>query len=182
MQNTSFYSVKGGAGCTTTAVAYAMSLVRNEPNEVHLRSVQPNDARAICGVPQALNENETTLVAHNVMLVPMDFEEPRTIEHKIVTDYGVNPDPDELAEARAFCVLRPCYLHLNHYLASPIRPEGIVLINEPGRSLGRRDVEDVCGVPVVTEINIDLAVARAIDAGILAARLPQAFARSVGRI
>jgi hypothetical protein len=78
-------------------------------------------------------------------------------------------------------VLRPCYLALRRALDTPIRPTGIVLVNEPGRSLQRRDVEDVLGVPVWAEVPLDPSVARAVDAGLLGARLPRLFERGLER-
>jgi hypothetical protein len=57
------------------------------------------------------------------------------------------------------------------------RPTGIVLVTEPGRALGARDVERAIGAPVVAEVPYDPAVARAVDAGLLATRLPGSIAR-----
>jgi hypothetical protein len=76
-------------------------------------------------------------------------------------------------------VLRPCFLALRRAAAAPVRPSGVVVVDEPGRSLGRQDVEDVLGVPVRAQVRWDPAVARAVDAGLLAARLPRALARSL---
>ncbi len=76
-------------------------------------------------------------------------------------------------------VLRPCYLALRRALAAPMRPSGVVLVTEQGRSLGRRDVEDVLGVPVRAEVAIDEAVARAVDAGLLARRIPRSLERAL---
>jgi len=76
-------------------------------------------------------------------------------------------------------VLRPCYLALRRALAAPVRPSGVVLVSESGRALGRRDVEDVLGVPVRAEIAIDEAVARAVDAGLLARRIPRSLERAL---
>ena len=75
-------------------------------------------------------------------------------------------------------VLRPCYLALRRALAAPVRPSGVVLVTEHGRSLGRRDVEDVLGVPVRAEVPVEEAVARAVDAGLLARRLPRSLDRA----
>src|SRR5919199_1458565 len=50
-------------------------------------------------------------------------------------------------------VLRPCYLALRRALAAPVRPSGVVLVSEPKRALGRRDIEEVLGVPVRAEIS-----------------------------
>ena len=61
-------------------------------------------------------------------------------------------------------------------------PLGVVrmpYVAEPGRALGRRDVESVIGVPVVAEIPLDPAVARAVDAGLLSCRLPATIGRAL---
>ena len=49
--------------------------------------------------------------------------------------------------------------------------------SEPGRSLGARDVEDVLGVPVLAVVEARTATARAVDAGVLASRMPDTLAR-----
>jgi len=76
-------------------------------------------------------------------------------------------------------VLRPCYLGLRRALAAPVRPSGVVLVSEPGRAVTRHDVEDVLGVPVRAVVEHDPAVARAVDAGLLATRVPRALARAL---
>ena len=76
-------------------------------------------------------------------------------------------------------VLRPCYLALRRALAAPVRPSGVVLVTEPRRVLGRRDVEDVLGVPVRAEISLDDGIARAVDAGLLARRVPRPLERAL---
>jgi MinD-like ATPase involved in chromosome partitioning or flagellar assembly len=76
-------------------------------------------------------------------------------------------------------VLRPCYLALRRALAAPVRASGVILVGEEGRSLGRRDVEEVLGIPVRAEVGFDPAVARAVDAGLLSRRVPRALERSL---
>ena len=76
-------------------------------------------------------------------------------------------------------VLRPCYLALRRALAAPLRPSGVVLVREEGRALGRRDVEAVLDVPVRAEVTWDPAVARSVDAGLLAARVPRGLDRAL---
>jgi len=76
-------------------------------------------------------------------------------------------------------VLRPCYLALHRALAAPLRPSAVVLVTEPGRSLGRDEVESVLGVPVRAEVPWDAAVARAVDAGLLAVRPPRSLQRAM---
>lgn len=81
--------------------------------------------------------------------------------------------------SESLLVLRPCYLGLRRALAAPVRPSGVVLVGEAGRSLGRRDVEEVLGVPVLAEVAADDGVARAVDAGLLARRVPRPLERAL---
>ncbi len=101
----------------------------------------------------------------------------------VVADCGSAAGGAALAVAAAaevsLLVLRPCYLALRRALAAPIRPSAIVLVDEPGRALTRRDVEDVLGVPVRAEIAYDPAIARAVDAGLLAGRVPKALEKAL---
>ena len=76
-------------------------------------------------------------------------------------------------------VVRPCYLALRHAVQAPVRPSGVILVKEPGRSLGRRDVEEVLGAPVRAEIEFDPAIARAVDAGLWPGRLPRSVQRAL---
>jgi hypothetical protein len=57
----------------------------------------------------------------------------------------------------------------------------VVLVTEPGRSLGRTDVERAIGAPVVADVAVDPQVARAVDAGLLLHRLPRGLARDLAR-
>lgn len=99
-----------------------------------------------------------------------------------VVDLGViSADSAQLAASAtsSLLVIRPCYLALRRAVAAPVRPSGVVLVDEPARALGRHDVEDVLGVEVVATVAFDPAVSRAVDAGLLAARLPRQLARSL---
>jgi hypothetical protein len=103
----------------------------------------------------------------------------------VVADCGAEPDGAALAVAaaatRSVLVTRPCFLSLRRALLAPLRPSEVVLLAEAGRSLSRRDVEDCIGAPVVAEVSVDPAVARAVDAGLLATRLPRGLVRELGR-
>lgn len=72
-------------------------------------------------------------------------------------------------------VVRPCYLALRRALAAPIRPSGVILVDEGERALGPNDVSEVLGVPVRAVVPWDPRVARAVDAGLLAARMPRSL-------
>jgi MinD-like ATPase involved in chromosome partitioning or flagellar assembly len=104
-------------------------------------------------------------------------------ERPAVVDCGTAPEGAALAVAAAadrnLAVTRPCFLALRRAGAVPLRPTGVVLVAEPGRSLDRRDVEAQLGAPVVATVEVDPAVARAVDAGVLAVRLPRGLAREL---
>jgi MinD-like ATPase involved in chromosome partitioning or flagellar assembly len=101
----------------------------------------------------------------------------------VIVDAGTSPTGAALdvvaAANHALLVLRPCYLALRRATAAPLRPSGIVLVREPGRALGRRDVEEALAVPVRAEVDVDPSVARAVDAGLLGARLPRSLCQGL---
>jgi hypothetical protein len=68
---------------------------------------------------------------------------------------------------------------LQRAVATRCRPDGVVLVCEPGRSLRGTDVERSVGAPVVASVSVDVAVSRAVDAGLLAARLPRLLQREL---
>lgn len=100
----------------------------------------------------------------------------------VVADCGAPVGPGLVLAAAAsasLLVLRPCYLSLRRAVQAPLRPSAVILVSEPGRSLGRSDVEGVLGVPVRAVVGIDPAIARAVDAGLLASRPPRGLERAL---
>ena len=104
----------------------------------------------------------------------------------VVVDCGSFPTGPALTVAASaslsLLVLRPCYLALRRALVAPLRPSGVILVVDPGRSLGRDDVEDVLGVPVRAVIAVDPHVARAVDAGVFPGRLPRSLERALRHV
>ncbi|MEP7113891.1 MAG: hypothetical protein ABI862_11535 [Ilumatobacteraceae bacterium] len=101
----------------------------------------------------------------------------------VVIDAGTGHPPQALHDAaeQSLLVTRPCFIAIRRAQQFEIRPTGIVLVDEPGRSLTSRDVEHALGVPVAAEVRLDPAVARAVDAGLLIARLPKSLIISLRR-
>jgi hypothetical protein len=102
----------------------------------------------------------------------------------VVADCGVVSDGQALvapivAARQSLLVIRPCYLALRRATSAPVHPSGVILLAEPGRTLRRSDVEQVVGAPVLAEVPWDPSVARAVDAGLLASRLPRALDRAL---
>ncbi len=83
------------------------------------------------------------------------------------------------AASRSVLVTRACFLALRRAGNAPLRPSEVVLIAEPGRALDVRDVTEIVGAPVRSKVPFDPAVSRAVDAGLLASRLPRSLARAL---
>lgn len=121
-------------------------------------------------------------------------EHLRGLDGPVVVDVGAVSAPAAAGEGdgarravlecadRSLLVTRPCFLSLRRALGVGRRPDGVVLVEEEGRALGRTDVEDVLGVPVVATVPVDAAVARAVDAGLLVARLPATIGRPLAAV
>ncbi len=71
-------------------------------------------------------------------------------------------------------VVRGCYLALRRAVRCSLvaRAAGVVLVEEPGRALGEREVSEILERPVLARYPVRASVARAVDAGVLACRLP----------
>ncbi len=104
-----------------------------------------------------------------------------TLDMPVIVDAGCGVvSADLVARASSsLLITRPCYLSLRRAAQLNVAPTGIVLVSEPGRALGKRDVESVIGAPVVAEITFDATISRAVDAGLLASRLPAALAKQL---
>ncbi len=98
----------------------------------------------------------------------------------VVVDAGTAAPPVALVDAaRSLLVTRACFVGLRKAVAVMPRPDGVVLVVEPGRALRAADVERSVGAPVVATVSVDPLVARCVDAGLLAARLPRAMSREL---
>ncbi|MFW2381595.1 MAG: hypothetical protein ACN4GZ_07545 [Acidimicrobiales bacterium] len=80
------------------------------------------------------------------------------------------------AADRSYLVTRPCYLAVRAAMSGPT-PDGVIIVSEKGRSLRAADVSSALGSPAVAQLWIDPTVARAVDAGLLANRLPRSLRR-----
>lgn len=156
------WGAKGGVGTSTVVAVIAVHASRHQG--VELRAATPDaldELAAILGMTRAPDAPLTlpTRTACDTTLV--------------VIDGGTDPTPPP-GTTTSFLVIRPCYLAIRRGLASGgPRPAGVILVEEPERSLGRRDIEDVLGVPVVATFAVTPAVARLVDAGLLMTRPPR---------
>ncbi len=162
-----FAGAKGGVGTSTVAALYALAAARSG-QRIRLTATNApgvEDLAAILGIP-APAPGDIAEVAPGLTLA--DHADPAAAN---VVDAGTDSFSDHAG--RVLLVLRNDYLSLRRALAAP-RTSGLILVSEPNRALGRRDVEDVLATPIVAEVHVDPSTARAIDAGILARVRPPA--------
>lgn len=197
------WAAKGGSG--TTVVACALALARRPATLVDLGGDSATalgmDEPAGPGIADWLAsptarpvdlDGLAVPIRDDVRLIPRgtarlpDDQWPRLIAAldgpvPAIVDCGTGCPPRELHDAaeHSLLVTRPCYIALRRALRADIRPTGIVLVDEPGRALTAVDVERALGAPVVAEVHLDPAVARAVDAGLLAARVPRSLITSL---
>jgi hypothetical protein len=98
------------------------------------------------------------------------------LPHDVIIDAGTTYVPDELTTAmtNVSMVVKPCYLSLRRASRLP-RPSNVYVVKEENRALTVKDVGNVLGVPIAAEIPYEAAISRAVDAGLLPARVEQLF-------
>ena len=159
---------RGGSGTSTVAAALALLAARHHPTEL----VAPNvdDMAALLGLPSTGNP-ETLNVAPQLDLRLCGGS---GVAELVVIDAGSHPEACDWPDgSEHYLVVRgPCYLALRAVVRSdPVGYDGAILVTEPGRSLTAADVAEVLGFPVVAEVPQNPAISRAVDAGLLAARI-----------
>jgi len=175
---------RGGQGTTTIATVVAVLAARHR--RTTLVSTRPDDVCALTGTLTPPEWSSSTLICPNMSVAASphlacdrgDGRPPDDDEGVLVADLGRLSDlSDDQAshhddEASRWLVVRgPCHLSLRAAIDHPWRPDGIVLLVEPGRPLSAADVTDVLGAPILAQVPVEAAVARAIDAGLLQGRL-----------
>ena len=153
---------RGGHGAST--VAAAIALMASELHATELVAHDPATTAALLGLATPA-DHESIPISESLLLTAEASHQAPVVVHDLGTERGDEPGIH-------LVVLRgPCYLGLRSMMASPLRqPFDVVLLAEPGRSLTSRDVEDILWTSVVATIPVAAAVARSIDAGLLAAR------------
>ena len=101
----------------------------------------------------------------------------------VLVDCGTAREPAlqavvEVADV-SLVVLRGCYLALRRAVRMPVlqRTSGVVVLDEPGRSLTTQQISDVLELPVLVRVPVKHTIARAVDAGVLTGRMPEPLAR-----
>jgi hypothetical protein len=164
VERINFTSAKGGQGTSVTACAVALAAA-GRGLRVGLDGEDRDALEAILGMGGG------GAVLPGLVLGDADGHE---------VDLFVYDGTDE--EGTTLLVTRGCYLALRRAVRQTTRPAGVVLVEEPGRALGANEVAEVIGAPIVARVPVRPAIARAVDAGVLAARLPAALDLAAGTI
>jgi len=159
---------RGGSGTSTVAAALALHAAGDTPTS--LLTHDPTAMARLLGTTGALPAPDHPFAAGPGLTVA-GLEGPS--DAVTIIDAGCAAAIKTLpADGRRYAVVRgPCYLALSTLVSLPdLRPDGVILVAEPGRSLSAADTSAILGIPVVATVPVRPSIARLIDAGLLAGR------------
>lgn len=189
------HSPKGGSGCTVTAATLALLLATRHRGGGHVVDLG-GDLSATLGVPEPADDHprdvNSALQLHTCSHrdrhgnAVADWDRAvslvASLTGPVVVDAGTALIDERLAQAADLhvTVVRPCYLALRRATTSSTPAKrtsdvvaAVVVVNEPNRALGPKDIETVLRVPVRAVVPFDASISRSVDAGLLSHRIPK---------
>ena len=180
-------SPKSGSGVSTTAALLALAVRHDTPT--HLVDLC-GDQLALFGLvprPGATIEVAKHLTIRDLTHSSVD-DQAATIdrlaqlgEHVIIDagtpDHSIH-DRLPVGTVRRW-VVRPCYLALRRVADYSVRPDEVIVLTEPGRSLTARDIAAITGAPVTATLDIDRHIARTTDSGLRCTQPPASVLTSL---
>ena len=192
------HSPKGGSGCTVTAATLALLLATRHRGGGHVVDLA-GDVSATLGVPEPADDHPRDVNSalqlhtcshrdrHGNAIADWDraVSLVASLSGPVVVDAGTAVIDERLAQAADLdvTVVRPCYLALRRATTSstsakPTSNTGaavpaVIVVNEPNRALGPKDIETVLRVPVRAVVPFDASISRSVDAGLLSHRIPK---------
>lgn len=162
---TAVRSAKGGNGATTVALALAVMVAE-----------QHKDGLVLLVSRDGVHMAGTSAPTSN-LLIERSVSYPVTRFSHIIYDVETGePFPPDCQDY--IIVMRQCYLSVKHAVTAGV-PENAcvqtVIITEPGRALRCEDVDAAMGFEHSADMVLDPTVARAVDAGLMCARLPHSL-------
>ncbi len=172
------YSLKGGQGCSVTAAL----MMLGSTNTLLVDRAPHSDQEAILGLAPSdyWDDGEPVNIGNDgnqVCRVHDDMEDPFLAGHDhVIVDHSLWDWTTESGWSRQrhrmLMVIRNDYLSVRRAVAHIIKPDGIIVVAEPGRALQSADIEHALDAPVLINVNIDPTIARSVDAGLLVTRTP----------
>ena len=102
----------------------------------------------------------------------------------VIVDCGTRPVPAARAVARAadrsVLVTRSCYLAVRRAEELDLAPTEVVLVEEQQRALAPDDLASSLRAPIRAVVPVHPSIARAVDCGLLATRLPRRLSSALG--
>ena len=160
---------RGGSGASTVAATLALHTAEDVPTA--LLTHDPTAMARLLGTTGPMPApSEPFAVGPTLTVAGLDG--PNDTVTIIDAGPAVQADEHLPVDGRRYAVVRgPCYLALATLVSLPdLRPDGVILVAEPGRALSAADTSAVLGVPVVATVPVRPSIARLIDAGLLAGR------------
>lgn len=174
MDRIEFVGVRGGHGATTVSLVAAAALAARCPS-----TIAATDPVALAAVAGASSGDLPMRLAAGVLLVA-DRSSATVVDAGTLrpcpdgdgpVETGEPDVADETGLLRVAVLRGPDYLGVRTLAGEGRRSvDAVVVVAEPGRALDSRDVEHVCGLPVVAVVDHTPNVARAVDAGLLVQR------------
>jgi hypothetical protein len=164
------YGAKGGVGTSTIAALLALSCAPLGRTLLVDTSIT-NDLEAVLGVPGSVDRSLTTVIADSLYLANLETQAPPVWDVEIIdAGTGTTNTQRDAIESSAITVLvvRNDYLSLRRATLSPYKPTHLVL-REASRALDARGCGSLHGLPAIV-VEVDPALARTIDAGLLVNR------------
>ena len=190
-------SMKGGSGTTVSSAALGLLLAARHRGGGYIVDLNGDlpaalglpepDGTAPCEVNSALRLLSRPMSSDATEMQWLSLAtEISSLSGPVVVDLGTLHPGKPLVDAATatYLVTRPCYLALRRATSllahGTSSIDGCILIEEPGRALTSKDIEVVLRVPVVAALPLDSAVTRAVDAGLLASRVPKSLDDGLG--
>jgi len=174
MKRIEFIGVRAGHGTTTVALAAAATLATRGPTRL-----ATHERRSLCAMVGITDDWPPIRLGDNLEVVDGpggDVFDAGTLEQYLdeepFPDFGRKRRDSTSGPLRIVVLRGPDYLGVRTLCAHPdAQLDGVVVVNEAGRALDARDVEHVCGRPVVAVIDHTPVVARTLDAGLFLSRV-----------